>query len=1258
MKKHCFLLILSFLLTASVYSQSVAINTTGAKPDESAMLDISSTVGGLLIPRVTVLQRNAIGSPATGLLVYQTNGVTGFYVYNGSNWDLIWAGSPSIDALSDGRVIGSSVYLGSSAGVLDDGTNNYNVGVGTQVLNQNIEGFFNVAAGHQALYNNTQSWNTAIGYQSLYNNQIGKYNTGLGFRSGYFNSSGSYNTSIGYGSNLYNETGSNNTIIGYQAGYGTALHNKSGNVFLGYQAGYSETGSNKLYIENSNSNSPLIYGEFNNDLLRVNGTLHIGNAYHFPLSDGTSGQVLSTDGSGALAWSTLGSGGGITQLNDLTDAKTGGNSVFLGSDSGGADDASDNRNSALGIASLYSNTTGLYNSAMGYRASYHNTTGNYNIIHGPFADYRNQGGSRNVMIGYQAGYSSANHSKSGNIRIGYQAGLGDTTDNKLYIENTISSTPLIWGDFDADSVRINGDLVVTGKLSGNFGIDDLNDGRAISSSVFLGDEAGGNDDGTDNKNTAVGYQTLKDATGELNIAFGYQAAQEMTTGNYNIAIGASANGNNLGGEKNVIIGNNAGFRFSDHNNSGNIFIGYSAGFNTDANNKLFIENSSSSTPLIWGDFEKDSVVINGDFGITGEWTGLGLDDLWNGRYNYGSVFLGRTAGENDYGANYNVGVGDSSMYANIDGWYCVAVGKNALYKLTSGLGNTAIGDRSIMKMTSGSYITGIGYAALHNNTIGEENTAVGSLALFANTTGDNNTAIGYESLHENKSGNSNSAFGRRSLHDNTTGHSNVAFGSETLSKNTLGKSNTAVGTFSMFWNNSGNENTGIGHFSLLNNDSGIQNTAIGDSTLLKNTIGSNNTALGTNALQENVAGNTNTAIGSYALHKNTVSQNIAVGDSALFSNTTGLENTAVGSNALSSNQSGNYNTALGFKTLLTNTASSNTAVGSFALLKNTTGEDNAALGDQAMQRNTIGDNNVAFGTRALLYNKEGNENTAIGSDALGNNEYGDYNTAIGTYAGNGPGFIVNNSIALGHGVAVNTNNRAEIGNTSMTWIGGQVTWSTFSDARMKENIKEDVSGLDFIMKLRPVSYHVKKDGIDRILGVRDDRDYPEKYDIEKVKQTGFVAQEVEQAALESGYNFSGVRKPENENTPYSLSYAQFVVPLVKAVQEQQEEIEELKQQIITSTATKEDQSGSQGSMNTYNGNVISDSSGYAEVHIPGIPDSGQIEYRYQLTVIGDFAQAIISKEISGNQFEIRTDKPNVKVSWQVMGEWSDVKDKK
>ena len=71
--------------------------------------------------------------------------------------------------------------------------------------------------------------------------------------------------------------------------------------------------------------------------------------------------------------------------------------------------------------------------------------------------------------------------------------------------------------------------------------------------------------------------------------------------------------------------------------------------------------------------------------------------------------------------------------------------------------------------------------------------------------------------------------------------------------------------------------------------------------------------------------------------------------------------------------------------------------------------------------------------------------------------------------------------------------------------------------------------------------------------------------------------------------------------------------------------------------------------NIYDGTVITDAAGNAEVILPKYFEALNKDYRYQLTPIGQFAQAIISKEISNNTFAIKTDKPNVKVSWQITG---------
>ena len=112
-----------------------------------------------------------------------------------------------------------------------------------------------------------------------------------------------------------------------------------------------------------------------------------------------------------------------------------------------------------------------------------------------------------------------------------------------------------------------------------------------------------------------------------------------------------------------------------------------------------------------------------------------------------------------------------------------------------------------------------------------------------------------------------------------------------------------------------------------------------------------------------------------------------------------------------------------------------------------------------------------------------------------------------------------------------------------------------SDLRFKKNIATNVEGLDFILRLRPVSYnldqHAAEDFFASNYPTYDNSDYPGKYRAEKMRRTGFIAQEVEAVAKELGFDFSGVDPPKNSKDIYGLRYATFVVPLVKAVQEQQ-----------------------------------------------------------------------------------------------------------
>ena len=92
-------------------AQNAAINSTGSAPDASSMLDVSSTAKGLLMPRMTLAQKTAIASPATGLTVYQTNGTSGYYYYDGASWTrLATASSPTfLTKTADYTILSSDV---------------------------------------------------------------------------------------------------------------------------------------------------------------------------------------------------------------------------------------------------------------------------------------------------------------------------------------------------------------------------------------------------------------------------------------------------------------------------------------------------------------------------------------------------------------------------------------------------------------------------------------------------------------------------------------------------------------------------------------------------------------------------------------------------------------------------------------------------------------------------------------------------------------------------------------------------------------------------------------------------------------------------------------------------------------------------------------------------------------------------------------------------------------------------------------------
>lgn len=133
-------------------------------------------------------------------------------------------------------------------------------------------GNWNTFAGFQAGASNTAGYQNAFyGYQAGFNNTQGSNNTFAGYRAGSNNTSGLGNTMVGAGSGFNNTTGHWNTLAGYGAGYANTTG--YGNIFIGYNSGKAASDTNKLYIDNSTTSAPLVFGDFDANILKVNGNL-------------------------------------------------------------------------------------------------------------------------------------------------------------------------------------------------------------------------------------------------------------------------------------------------------------------------------------------------------------------------------------------------------------------------------------------------------------------------------------------------------------------------------------------------------------------------------------------------------------------------------------------------------------------------------------------------------------------------------------------------------------------------------------------------------------------------------------------------------------------------------------------------------------------------------------------------------------------------------------------------------------------------
>jgi hypothetical protein len=562
MKKQ--LVFLSFLIiySTTIMAQNIGIGTT--TPNTSAMLDITATNKGLLVPRVALTDARDITTiPAApmSLLIYNTatagsgsNAVVpGFYYWNNLSalWISLATGDNSIKSawllggnnatLPANNFIGTSDsqavvfkinntyagYLGTTGNTywgLNSGninSNGYsNVAIGNAALLQTTNRNNLVAIGDSALLNNGVGaganfaiQNTAVGSKALYSNTIGYLNTANGFQSLFSNIDGYDNTATGSESLQFNTSGYNNTATGARS----LRYNTSG------------------YDNTANGFASLL----NN----TNGHENTANGY-LSLAANNIGSYNTANGYQSLLANTSGS----------YNTGTGGQSLWA--------NTSGNNNTANGYQTLFANSDGYSNTAIGTRALYSNASGDHNVAVGDSTLFNNYS-NNNTAIGSKALLS--NTSGYRNTAIGLDALYNNT--------GGYSNTGMGVLALFANSIGLRNNAFGDGSLANN---------------------SSGND------NIAMGFDALySNQTGNGNVALGGSTLSNTTTGLSNTAVGTDALLINFTGSYNTALGYAADVTASNINNA--TVIGYNAKIDN-ANSMVF----GNTSVLAWA-FGRTSV---------------------------------------------------------------------------------------------------------------------------------------------------------------------------------------------------------------------------------------------------------------------------------------------------------------------------------------------------------------------------------------------------------------------------------------------------------------------------------------------------------------------------------------------------------------------------------------------------------------------------------------------------------------------------
>ncbi|OFX49877.1 MAG: hypothetical protein A2046_16165 [Bacteroidetes bacterium GWA2_30_7] len=558
MKSHILTILFIVSCNFALFSQNIAITDDDTyTANSSAMLDVKSLSKGLLVPRLTTFQRTSVTSPATGLLVFDTN-LNSFYYWNGTSWTNLTSGSAS------------GIWGYSAPNIYLNNTND-KLGIGTATPFGKMEVKSDVSLGTNdpifQVVNNNGDTVFAVYQQGVRVNVEDGVGKATGSKGGF--AVGGFSPSKGIVTNEFLRVTPDSVRIYIEDDPAKATGSKGGFAVGGFSPSKTST-INYLdltpenYFIGHDAGSAITIGLYNSFMGYNCGLSNTTGSYNTFMGYKAGNKNLSAEGNIAI--------GTYAGENNVS----GWYNVFVGFDAGKKNLASNNTfvgtgsghentigldNTFYGNSSGYGNSTGNDNTYIGVASGGYNFTGNYNTHLGSYSGgggdiYQEFIGNYNVFIGYKSGDKIISNSKntflgtfSGynnlygnrNVFLGFRAGFNETTSDKLYIANgaTIDST-LIYGDFS------NKVLYTKAKVS-------INNTTTPTSYLEVVDNSVGND-----APSILAQHSISNNWGVgLTAIGGYKAilAQNTSTSGYNYGIDASATGS--GGTANYGIYSNA-----------------------------------------------------------------------------------------------------------------------------------------------------------------------------------------------------------------------------------------------------------------------------------------------------------------------------------------------------------------------------------------------------------------------------------------------------------------------------------------------------------------------------------------------------------------------------------------------------------------------------------------------------------------------------------------------------------------------------